>query len=250
MLAYLLPYVEQDNVYKMFFTGNNPVPPDFFAITTNDITSWVFYSSALQAALSHIPTFVCPQDDPNIIPTDGVGLELHIFADLYAGLIEQKLLDLPTDSTLGGGTVTVNDLGRTNYMGVAGYFGRASKFLDATDYEGLMCNRSNISLARVADADGTSNTLMFGESLGGKAVGSRDWFFTWAGCGSLATYYGLPENDSVEWYHFSSYHPGVVNFCFADGSVRPLRRGSDNDTFAKYLAGWHDAQVPDFSLVE
>src|SRR5436309_89678 len=38
VLAYLLPYVEQENVYQRFFTGNDPVPPDFFAITTTNTT--------------------------------------------------------------------------------------------------------------------------------------------------------------------------------------------------------------------
>ncbi len=147
--------------------------------------------------------------------------------------------------------MTVCDFGRTNYVGVAGYFGQASKFVDNNvDYEGLMCNRSNISLAKLTEADGTSNTLMFGETLGGAAVGSRDLVYTWIGVGSLVTYYGLPENDSVGWWTFSSYHAAVVNFCFADGSVRPLRRNCDFDNFAKFLSGWHDGQLADLNLVD
>ena len=78
----------------------------------------------------------------------------------------------------------------------------------------------------------------------------RDYVRTWIGGASLATYPGLPENDQVDWYHFSSLHAGVVNFCFADGSVRSLRRNTDFDTFAKYLSGWNDGKAADFTLVE
>jgi prepilin-type N-terminal cleavage/methylation domain-containing protein/prepilin-type processing-associated H-X9-DG protein len=249
VLAYLLPYVEQENVYKLFFNGNDPVPPDYFALSTTDIYPWWFYSSALQAALSHVPTFLCPQDDPNVIPSEGVGVALHIFVDIHAGIVDMDFIADPPNIPFAG-TIMATDFGRTNYVGVAGYFGRASKFVDSTDYEGLMCNRSNISLARLTEADGASNTLMFGEALGGAAVGSRDWVFTWTGVGSMATYWGLPENDSVGWWTFSSMHTGVVNFCFADGSVRSLRRSSDYDTFAKFLSGWYDGKVPDLYLVE
>ncbi len=251
VMAYLLPYVEQENVYRLFFNGNDPVPADYFSLTTTETNPWWNFSAALQAALTHIPTFLCPQDDPNIIPTLGVGKMLHTFADLNAGGADMDLECFLPDVSLGVGSLTACDLGRTNYVGVAGYFGRASRFVDnKIDYEGLMCNRSNVSLAKLTEADGTSNTLMFGESLGGTALGSRDYVNTWIGVGSVVTYYGLPENDSVAWGIFSSYHTAVVNFCFADGSVRPLRRNGDPDTFKKYLAGWYDGQVADLNLVD
>ena len=81
-------------------------------------------------------------------------------------------------------------------------------------------------------------------------MGTRNWVFSWIGCGSMVTYWGLPDNDNVTFGTFSSYHTGVVNFCFADGSVRSLRRNSDYDTFAKYISGWFDGQVPDLDLVQ
>jgi prepilin-type N-terminal cleavage/methylation domain-containing protein/prepilin-type processing-associated H-X9-DG protein len=264
VLAYLLPYVEQDNVYKIFFEGPNPVPPDFFSISTTQTAGWWNYSSALDAALSQISTYTCPQDDPNVTPTWGVGMMLHTYYDPAASEAGIRVAYLPPDTGLGG-TLTLNDFGRTNYVGVAGYMGRASKYLSDTDYEGLMCNRSNLSLTNVSAADGTSNTMMFGECLGGNVVPTpdnilpRDFVFTWIGAGALPTGFGFPENavrqddgtfaPGVDWPNFSSLHTGVVNFCFADGSVRSLRRGSDPNTFI-YLSGWNDGKLADFNLVE
>jgi prepilin-type N-terminal cleavage/methylation domain-containing protein len=248
VLAFLLPYVEQDVVFKTFFEGPDPVPPDFFSITTMDTVAAWNYGSALQAALTHIPMYLCPMDDPNIAPTVGVNLIYLVDYDPNAGSLEFWAGHFPALTPIADG-FTVNDLGRTNYLGVAGYLGRASKYAADTDYEGLMCNRSNISLASLSAADGSSNTMMFGESLGGPAYGPRETVNAWLGVGSMATAWGLPENDVVDWYQFSSLHLSVVNFCFGDGSVRPLRRDCDFNTFV-YLSGWNDAKVADFSLVE
>ena len=33
------------------------------------------------------------------------------------------------------------------------------------------------------------------------------------------------------WYQFSSYHPGIVQFCLADGSVREVSLQIDSDLF-------------------
>jgi prepilin-type processing-associated H-X9-DG protein len=260
VLVYLLPYVEQDNVYKLFFTGDEPVPADYLAIANTETSPWWWYSSALQASLSYIPTFMCPQDDPNVSPAAGIGVMLHAYFDPNASTAGMYYGWFSPDTALPETALTANDFGRTNYVGVAGLMGRASQYFANSPYadfaacEGLMCNRSNISLANLSAADGASNTMMFGESLLGAATGPRDYVCTWTGGSALPTYFGFPENTSpddggVQWVNFSSLHVGVVNFCFADGSVRSLRRGSDFATFV-YLSGWSDGHEVDFSLVE
>src|SRR5262249_18837901 len=121
------------------------------------------------------------------------------------------------------------ELGRTNYVGSAGTLGFGAN-ATYNKYVGVLYNRSQVSLGQLTTQDGSSNTLLFGEALGGKSV-QRDFAFSWIGCGALLTYYGLPQAsnsnpDAEGWFHFSSHHPGVVQFCFADGSVRSLRHGS------------------------
>jgi hypothetical protein len=86
--------------------------------------------------------------------------------------------------------------------------------------------------------DGTSNTLMFGEVLGGfepRVPGGPDerlYSFSWL-CGALPTIYGLPENGP--WYSFGSRHRGVVQFCKGDGSVISVKRGG---TAHRYSNDW------------
>jgi len=130
-------------------------------------------------------------------------------------------------------------MGKTNYAGVAGALGKEGEVStnSAADgpgvnlgvYEGIFNNRSKTTLEAVTAADGTSNTLMFGEGLGGNAVGTRDWIWSWMGIGSVPTKFGLApgggQNQSVNGHTlcFSSRHIGIVQFAFGDGSVRGLR---------------------------
>ena len=130
-------------------------------------------------------------------------------------------------------------LGRTNYFGVAGLSGRGTNMRfpgtvrGFARFEGVFTNRSQCSVTQMTSADGASNTLLFGEATGG----SHDWqtgkavekapmqfAFSWMGAGALPTGGGLATHGGPSlWYQFSSTHEDVVNFCFGDGSVRPLR---------------------------
>src|SRR5262249_25588609 len=91
---------------------------------------------------------------------------------------------------------------------------------------GLFTNRSQNSLDRVPD--GTSNTLMFGEALGGVQDGVRLYAYSWMGRGFCVTYRGLHASHNpapLPWHDFDSMHSGVVQFCFADGHVTCLKKG-------------------------
>lgn len=156
------------------------------------------------------------------------------------------------------------DLGKTNYTGVAGALGDNVSANSAADgpgadlqlFAGLLTNRSSNKLANCKD--GTSNTLLFGESLGSNLVKPRDYIWSWAGVGSLGTKFGLAPGSGGNTVAggpicFSSRHTGVVNFAFADGSIKGLRQGSTgqrNPTSAgsdwyvlQSLAGQRDGYV-------
>ena len=103
-------------------------------------------------------------------------------------------------------------------MGVVGYEPRDR-------WRGVYTNRSKISFRSIRD--GSSNTLMFGEAGGWKP--QPDFFYSWMGCGAMPTAWGLKQFASDGWTQFSSYHPGVVQFCLADGSVKGISRQIDRD---------------------
>jgi prepilin-type N-terminal cleavage/methylation domain-containing protein len=78
---------------------------------------------------------------------------------------------------------------------------------------------------RVTDIqDGTSNTIAFGETVGGQVFpdGSTDFHLAWAGSGCLP---GLGGNRvRASRGRYCSFHAAINNFVFCDGSVRPLTK--------------------------
>jgi prepilin-type N-terminal cleavage/methylation domain-containing protein/prepilin-type processing-associated H-X9-DG protein len=128
---------------------------------------------------------------------------------------------------------------------------------------GVGTSLSNAGI-RIADVtDGTSNTLMIGETI----IREHDhlyWISNWArpnGGNSHAstivpinykTDYlnqsdpcGQPERNNQNWavsFGFKSQHPGGANFSFADGSVRFVAETIDHRTY-QLLGCRHDGQA-------
>jgi prepilin-type N-terminal cleavage/methylation domain-containing protein/prepilin-type processing-associated H-X9-DG protein len=266
VLAFLLPYLEQENAYQKFFTGADPMPVDSFSLTTTETGAWWQYGSGLEAAMVKIPAFYCPEDDlQNVPPVVGfdpnLGGSVIIWTtdDFNANWVGGNIQPVPAKLS-----PQPDQWGRTNYLGCQGYYGRASLWWASQEgfvgnYEGVLCARSKLPLAMVAAADGTSNTLFFGESVGSVTTyGLRGLIANWVGASSLFTHNGLgfsyitsPGSPQIQYnYQFSSFHSAVVNFCFVDGSVRSIRRDADYDTFAKYMSGWNDGKMIDYNLIE
>jgi len=267
VLTHILPYVEQENVYRQLVVSkdvNSILTP---SVSTTTATPWWGVNPDWSLAFTKIKTFRCPSDP--IQSTSGTvnGAMITITpAPPY-----------PTNAITGGyfGGGNTLDLGLTNYAGVAGALGKASESStsDAASgpganlaiYEGILFNRSKTAIVGIAD--GSSNTLMFGEGLGCEATGTTKSFkWAWMGVGAIPTKFGIapggggPTPSSVGvgaslggWNYFSSAHSGVVQFAMGDGSVRGLRPGSTgvrNPTTAgsdwyvyQAMAGKADGQV-------
>jgi prepilin-type N-terminal cleavage/methylation domain-containing protein len=238
VLAYLLPYIEQDNIYRLLMQD---LPSDYLS-PYSVYSPWWKYDSALAAARIRIKLYECPADSPyaNTLQTDvlthtfrqGNGFELFVFGFPLAD----------------GG----RDLGRSNYIGVAGYGGQVN--IPAVDqFAGLFSNRSAVSLAQVTAMDGSSNTLMFGEWLNDYEVGPRQFSATWIGTGALPTAWGICGRPGSGWFEFSSKHTGLVQFCMGDGSVRGIRKGivPGTPTYNIFLwaSSWSDGAVVDFEQI-
>lgn len=208
-------------------------------------------------AQTRIKGFLCPSTDP-YRSTQGTAYGAHFFHftkdDGSAGFRGTYFrLPPPDDVTLG----------RTNYVAVAGMAGHGTDPVYGR-YEGLFFNRSRNSLASVPD--GTSNTLLFGKAVGGRNLADppypngNKYSISWMGGGAIFTRFGLRSFD-FQVTGFSSAHPGLVQFCFADGSVRGLRhtdvvyeRGTDpfppegsSWWVFQQLAGMRDGGVRDTS---
>jgi hypothetical protein len=147
------------------------------------------------------------------------------------------------------------NLGKTNYTAVPGPGGNDGSVAAPSagganyrPYTGTFYNRSKLTLPAISD--GTSNTLLFGEGLGGRKPGARDFQWSWMGTGVMFTFQGLrPCSDTprgvdgrnsteCSWASFSSNHTGIVQFCMGDGSVRGIRPGGSHQRYNPTSSAW------------
>jgi prepilin-type N-terminal cleavage/methylation domain-containing protein len=215
-LAYLLPFAEQQRVLDLI-----DVPLEVEKV---DI-SWWSKSSTVAAASTRPRLFLCP----SATHTNPLGITATINVWNDAGTLTCEIVAFAA-----GGPAEA--LGRTNYTGVGGYFGNVPHASSAQELEGAFSNRTTHTLASITD--GTSNTLLFGETMGGRFNNLKQYSHSWMGAGALVTSEGL---DDQNWTNYSSEQPSIVLFCAADGAVSTIRRTIDHNTYV-YLSGIHDAR--------
>lgn len=216
-LAFLLPHVGRSDLHLRLNVNWSTE-----AVGKN----WLDSPECLEVAAQTVNTFHCPWDDPYRNQFATIACMGFYQADGQV-VIVSRLANLAQH----------NSLGRTNYVGVAGKYGKTQ---DATrdQFEGVFFNRSRVSLASVSLQDGTSNVLMFGESLPDAGGLTRDYAFAWMGVGCIPSFQGIYDVAPGS-LGFSSMHPSVVNFVLCDASVRSIRKNSNLQQFIN-LSAYHD----------
>jgi len=204
-LAFLLPNLESSQVYSQ-------IPAAYFS--SNPANAGVWWGGAYAAATNRIKTFECPSDSVYNPVSSGT----FAYFITYAGGM--------TGGYFGGASV---GLGLTNYTSCAGSLGFiASSYLPYSNMFGIFYSDSKTKLATVTAQDGTSNTIAFGEILGGSGGTVRDFNASWMGAGAMPLAWELIE--PAQWYSYGSRHNRLVNFAMADGSVKSIRKLSDANT--------------------
>jgi prepilin-type N-terminal cleavage/methylation domain-containing protein len=239
-LVHLLPYIEQDNLYRLMMAGveSNYLDPTYRPATNPQYWSRASFWNNRGAK---IKTLICPSDNAEAAPWD-------CFFSTY----------LSSATTF---TVTIiafgdSTFGRTNYLGIAGRSG-----LSMDTYKGAFNNRSKNPLGSMPD--GTSNTFLFGEyaTHGPPAAGWSNVSPQWMGAGYFPVAWGLnpqpadwqtPGRDF--WYMLSSRHPSGIMMAMSDGAIRMVRyigntAGTPGLNNYNYGAGTRDGNVFDPSAL-
>lgn len=264
-LVYLLPFLDQQAVFDNFAIGEGNSEPWFHPV----VRYWWFNrKNYVPDGSSSIPrprpsddrarygmeakirTFMCPS-----APQDYLSLIYSIaYADADRGISTFTKFGMTwyqTPQTFVVAGLPSNSLiGRTNYLGMGGY-----PYADAGDgqegtYQGILNWNVQIPLSVVSGEDGTSNTILYAEYTGGGQdgqpvevadLGTGIFGAAWM-CGPLFTYWSPDTGIMRDYYRFGSTHPLIFNACFADGSVRLLRKNIDYNVWLA-LGGYRDGAV-------
>lgn len=243
VLALILPQIEQDNVFNLMEQSK---------LNINTEGSKWYGGGTWNASQVNIKTFRCPSD----------------VDDRKASTIAWFHTYTPAGAGGSAGMVMYywpnTDYNRaySNYIGSMGAAGPAATSSSPFDgpgmnlrqFSGIFFNRSKTTMVSITD--GTSNTLAFGEGVGNGGSGGIQVRWQWMNCGALPTKFGIAANATqANYVNFSSRHTAVVQFGFADGSVRGVRPGATtqrNPTTAgsdwwvfQAMAGMADGQVFD-----
>jgi prepilin-type N-terminal cleavage/methylation domain-containing protein/prepilin-type processing-associated H-X9-DG protein len=242
--VYILPYMEQDNVFRQV--------PNLGVPYTNSIPD------ALKAGLipARLPYLRCPSDPdlPDRPLTNYVGSQGPQCWQGKCGAaadINQKYCN-------GTSADPPQPLGPPTYPGYAAS-PNLGKTADAAQVRGMF-GTYGPPLTVVSATDGLSNTLLLGEALPAENQ-SRDGHWALAGPGrNLTTIVPLNYHtryfdadgctaDPLHYYAnsnvasgFKSRHPGGVQFALADGSVRFLPETIDHRVY-QYLGCRDDGQT-------
>ncbi len=260
-LCHMLPYLEQDNVFKNFFLenpatrywwqwpANRPPSTGLTTIPPPPAPQTQYGGQALIKSLL-CPSAVSPEADTTVLllspQTDGTNWT-----------VSNKFGGLSGGFTFSGapGSIVLN---RTNYLGMGGY-----PLFDAGDgvpgrYKGIFGTKRT----KITDVtDGSSNTIMFAEyssayvNFGTGNILTGPCAGTFAG-GFIYTYWSpdkyngspYPPTDPdfgpgpLHWYQFGSKHTGIFNVAMADGSVSNLKSNIDYTVWV-YLGGMADGRV-------
>jgi prepilin-type N-terminal cleavage/methylation domain-containing protein/prepilin-type processing-associated H-X9-DG protein len=238
----ILPYVEQDNLYRSLNVEASP-PGSSFGAQTNTINN-VVPTPAMKTPLA---IYRCPSD-----PAPDLNSFRMDLADRQLALSNYRAI-CGTD---------------TNPANPA--LGHAAGVFHANeDRNGILWQNSKVKFEAITD--GTSNTVVVGECIfinqrDGTATDGRKWAAVWAG---MTGYYSSPDAtigtgiriSDVMWHlddqtaklngtapqAFGSRHTGGAMFGFADGSIRFFRSSSD-PAVTKWLGNRSDGKVLDIEF--
>jgi prepilin-type N-terminal cleavage/methylation domain-containing protein len=261
VLPQLLPYIEQDNIYRQLDQRLISVAP-----TTNTTANppypggadWInaFWPATFNTGRFRVKTFECPSDASLYQASAAIATDIGESGGLTAGAGQPGILGAGsiggyTSSSLqGAGGLP----GLTNYMPCAGTLGKYTVTNTASlsqpfyaAHDGIFTQENQVAL--LAITDGTSNTIAFQEVTGDFTDNSkrsgRTWSIAWMSASGMPTYWSATPGGGL--FTISSFHTSIANVGMADGSVRGMRVGNalpatSAEIQARTNVGWDTIQ--------
>jgi prepilin-type N-terminal cleavage/methylation domain-containing protein len=254
-LPHMLPFMEQGNIYSPL---EEEVVKDEDKEPAGGINYQPYYEypKTWEQVFARVPAFLCPTTDPTSA-TPTAGADQIVFFDVW--------YDPVGSGTYLNGLYAEYPIGVTSYRPVLGL---APATADSTsssdpyfagrpfnDWKGAFRSREKVTFGKITD--GTSNTLFFGEMLGGQLTytdGTEAFVrFGWFGASPMPTVFVHPRLStagSLVYLHtrdnadsnFNSRHDGIVQFAMGDGAVRALSVNIDRYVYFS-LSGRADGKV-------
>jgi prepilin-type N-terminal cleavage/methylation domain-containing protein len=227
-LVLIMPYMELTQVYNPVGDSRELNPRKWFQNQPSGtplarFTPW--YSTANSAvniwnpnAQYRIGGFLCPSDNAD----DSTGGDVIMTATW-------------TDAIGHLSFTTKTTAGKTNYLGVCGQLGGHVRSVNYVKFRGIFGNRTQEGFGSITD--GSSNTLMFGETSGVynnladfRAKRAKFRSYLWSHNGLPLELHDPWYDQNTTWghqYKFNSKHTGLENWANADGSVRGISSNTD-----------------------
>ena len=216
-LVPILPYMEQDNIFRLlpeYLTrelSSKPTEAFFYGYDEVPATDAV--------AKNKIKTFICPSENTPIATNVQYGWTYVSGAGAEYVTFYQK---------------ANSDYGATNYAPVGGAAGTRGSTnspsiapgQNLAQYAGIFGNRSRTTIVGITD--GTSNTLMYGETTAAFDAAKVTTQKMWISMAGLTTSLGMnaDQTQANNRFRFNSRHTGIVQFTLGDGSVRGVKFGN------------------------
>jgi len=240
VLPQILPYIEQENIYRQLDQRLITVAPTIFTTSSPPYPNgedWInaLWPNTFNTSRFRVKTFECPSDASlyqasAAIATD-IGEGNQTAAAGQPAIRGSGSIGGYTSSSLqaSGGLP-----GLTNYMPCAGTLGKYTVTNSASlsqpfyaAHDGIFTQENQIPLLGIGD--GTSNTIAFQEVTGdftdNTKRSGRTWSIAWMAGSGMPAYWSATPGGGL--FTISSFHTGIANVGMGDGSVRGMRVGNN-----------------------
>jgi len=251
----LLPYLEQDNQFRLMALHVNKPTTGYYSDIADDFATTGQRNRPPSTGVDTIPrppatyglegrvkSLLCPSNpQPEAYKTVCLLVDYGVSGIDFTTARPNENFHVYSSAP---GRLVV---GRSSYAANGGYYSQSAY----PQYRGPMTYNSKVSVAQISD--GSSNTMLWFEMSGGNIAwggsgGIPDGLsgYSW-GCGMNYTGWGTPESGTntgggpgpQNWWGATSRHTNVVQCSFGDGSVRPIKTSIDFATWV-YISGIED----------